>query len=80
VYGGSTDDSHCHYFNVVYPPILDPDGLSGTPVVMVDHAPGRGVFPTLLGVVTRGGIGTQFLRFIGIDIVMRALLKLHQEA
>jgi hypothetical protein len=80
MYGGPTNDSHCHYFHVVYPPILDPDGLSGAPVVMMDYAPGHGVFPTLLGVVTRGAIGTQFLRFIGIDVVMRVILKLHQEA
>jgi hypothetical protein len=79
VYGGPTGDRHCHFFDVIHPPIVDPDGLSGAPVVIMDYAPNRGVFPTLLGVVTRGGVDTQFLRFIGIDIVIRLLLQLNQE-
>ena len=79
-YGGPTGDKHCHFFNVIHPPIGDPDGLSGSPVVIMDHATGRGVCPTLLGVVTRGGVGTQFLRFIGVDVVIRLLLQLDQGA
>ena len=78
VYGGPTGEKHCHYFNVEHPPIGDPNGLSGSPVVIMDHAKGRGFFPTLLGVVTRGGVGTQFLRFIGVDVVIRLLLQLDE--
>lgn len=78
-YGGPTDDKHCHFFDAISPPIGDPDGLSGAPVVMMDPVPSCGIVPTLLGVVTRGGVNTQFLRFVGVDVVIRLVSRIDKE-
>lgn len=75
-YGGPTADKFCHFFDIFHPVIDDPDGLSGSPVILMDHTPERGVFPTILGIVTRGGKGVQHLRFIGVDIIFQSLLNL----
>jgi hypothetical protein len=72
-YGGATDDKHCHYAYVFHPSINDPNGLSGTPVVKIECEPGGEPFPTLLGMITRGGAGVQFMRFVGLNIILRVL-------
>ncbi len=72
-YGGQTNERHCHIFDNILPPIGDPNGLSGSPVFKIDYRPNRECESTLLGMVVQGGKNAQFLRFIGVDILIRTI-------
>ena len=77
-YGGPSTDAHCHILRNFEPQIDDPDGFSGSPVLLLDITP-SGITPKLVGMVTRGGKGSQVLRFIGLDILILALKSLDQQ-
>ncbi len=74
-YGGPTSDRNCHFFNVIHPQITDPDGMSGSPVFRMDYTATDGPHPTLLGVTVQGSSESPFLRFIGVNILLKMLTK-----
>ena len=76
LYGGPTDDKHCHFFHVLHPKIKDPNSLSGSPVLAFQSIGGAQAFPTLLGMLIQGGLNLDFFRFVGSDVIAAHLLSL----
>lgn len=75
-YGGTTESKHCHYFNVEYPELGDPNGMSGSPVVKLEYDLKLGAYPTVVGMVLQGSSSVQFLRFVGVDVLLRVLMRI----
>ena len=76
LYGGMASESNCHIVDNLSPPITEPNGLSGSPVLKIDCLPGGNCFPTLLGMVVRGGKDCQILHFIGVNVILKVILQL----
>ncbi len=78
-FGGQSESKHCHIFNVVYPKLGDPDGMSGAPVIKPDYEGGRGAFASVVGLVLQSSPEVEFVRFVGVDVLIRVLRGVQDE-